>query len=80
MTIDQLRKLHQARPFHPFDIHLADGRTVPVEHPEMFLAPPPGRTIGVGMDDGTIELFDLLLVVSLKPRGNGAGRRRRGAS
>jgi hypothetical protein len=80
MTIDQLRKLHQTRPFQAFDLHLADGRTVPVEHPERLAVSPPGRTIGVGMSDGTIEIFDPLLVVSLKPRGNGAGRRRRGGS
>jgi len=73
MTIDQLRKLHQARPFHPFEMHLADGRTLPVEHPEMLAVPPPGRTVGVGMADGTIEIVDLLRVVSLKPRANGTG-------
>jgi hypothetical protein len=38
---------------------------------------PPGRTIGVGLHDGTIEIVDLLLVTSLKPRSNGAKRRRR---
>jgi hypothetical protein len=77
MTIDQLRKLHQARPFQAFDIHLADGRSVPVEHPEMLAITPPGRTIGVGLADGTIETIDLLLVTSLKPRGNGSTRRGR---
>lgn len=77
MTIDQIRRLHQAKPFHPFDIHLADGRTVAVDHPEMLAVPPPGRTIGVGMPDGTIEIVDLLLVVSLNPRANGSGRHRR---
>jgi len=41
----------------------------------MFLAiAPPGRTVGVAMDDGTIEIVDLLLVTSLKPRRNGHGR------
>ena len=49
MTFEQLQKMHQARPFKPFDIHLADGRTLPVEHPEMLAVPPPGRTIGVGI-------------------------------
>jgi hypothetical protein len=79
MTIDQIRKLHQARPFLPFEMHLADGRTLPVDHPEMLAVPPPGRTVGVGMADGTIEIVDLLLVASLKPRGDGmGGRRRRG--
>jgi hypothetical protein len=67
--------MHQARPFQPFDIHLADGRSVPVDHPELLLITPPGRTIGVGLSDGTIEIIDLLLVTSLKPRVNGRGRK-----
>jgi hypothetical protein len=75
MTVDQLRKMHQAKPFQPFDIHLADGKSVPVEHPEMLAISPPGRTIGVGVADGTIEIIDLLLVTSLKPRANGSHRR-----
>ena len=81
MTIEQLRKLHQARPFQPFDIFLADGGSLPVEHPEFLAVTPPGRTVGVGLRDGTIEIVDLLLVTSLKPRSNGAkrGPRRRGS-
>lgn len=77
MTIEQLRKMHQARPFQAFEIHLADGRSLPVEHPEFLAITPPGRTIGVGLKDGTIEIVDLLLVTSLKPRPNGASRRPR---
>lgn len=71
MTIEQLRRVHQARPFQPFDIHLADGRRLPVNHPELLAIAPPGRTIGVGLKDGTIEIVDLLLVTSIKPRPNG---------
>ena len=77
MTIDQLRKMHQARPFQAFDIHLADGRSLPIDHPELLAVPPPGRTIGVGLADGTIEIVDLLLVTSLKPRANGQSRGKR---
>jgi hypothetical protein len=33
---------------------------------------PSGRTIGVGCADETIEIVDLLLVTSLKPRPNGS--------
>ncbi len=75
MTIEQLRKMHRAAPFQPFTIHLADGRSVPVEHPEVLAITPPGRTIGVGLADGTVEIIDLLLVTSLKPRANGRTRR-----
>jgi len=80
MTIEQLRRLHSARPFHPFDVHLDDGRAVGVEHPEMLLQSQSGRTIAVACPDDTIEIIDLLLVTSLRPRGNGRpgrGQRRR---
>jgi hypothetical protein len=67
----------QARPFRPFDINLADGRSLPVEHPEFVGQSPTGRTIGVGLADGSIEIVDTLLVTSLKPRANGSRRRGR---
>jgi hypothetical protein len=76
MTIEQLRELHQARPFQPFDIHLADGRTLTVRHPEFLSHTPAGRTIAVSDTDETIEIVDLLLVVSLKPRRQPPTRRR----
>ncbi|HUY31131.1 MAG TPA: hypothetical protein VMV69_00005 [Pirellulales bacterium] len=62
MTIEQLRKMHQERPFQPFDVHLADGRAIPVEHPEFLSQSPKGRTISIGLADGTHEVVDLLLV------------------
>jgi len=77
MTIEQLRKMHTARPFRPFEIHLADGRSIPVDHPELLAQSAAGRTIGVGVPDGTIEVIDLLLVTSLKPRASGGPRRGR---
>jgi hypothetical protein len=76
MTIEQLRKMHRAEPFHPFDIHLADGRALTVSHPECLAIAPPGRTVGVALTDGTIEIVDLLLVTTLKPKSNGQTRRR----
>jgi hypothetical protein len=77
MTLEQLRKIHQARPFRPFDIHLADGRVLPVDHPELLAVAPLGRTIGVGCADGTIEVIDVLLVTSLKPRSDETPQQRR---
>jgi hypothetical protein len=77
MTIEQLRKFHRAAPFQPFDIYLADGRVLPVPHPEFLAIVPPGRTVGVAGDDGAIETIDLLLVTGLKPRSNGHARKRR---
>jgi hypothetical protein len=78
MTGEQILQMHQARPFRPFNIQLADGRAVPVEHAECLAITPAGRTIGVAQSDNTIEIIDLLLVTSLRPRPN--GRHRRGRS
>lgn len=77
MTIEQLRRLHGAKPFQAFDLHLADSRTLTVEHPEQLAVSPSGRTVHVAHPDETIETIDLLLVTSLKPRPNGAHRRGR---
>jgi hypothetical protein len=77
MTIEALRRVLHAQPFHPFDIHLADGRSIPVPHPEFVGQSPTGRTIGVGLEDGSIEIVDMLLVTSLKPRAEASARRGR---
>ena len=75
MTVEQLRKMHRAQPFRPFEIHLAEGRALGVRHPEFLAINPPGRTVAVAVEDGTIEIVDLLLVTSLKPQPDGARRR-----
>jgi len=77
MTIEQVREMHRAQPFVPFDIHLADGRTLAVAHPENLAFSGAGRCIGVGLADGVIEIVDLLLVTSLEPHSNGNPRRGR---
>jgi hypothetical protein len=75
MNIQELRNMLRAQPFRPFDIRLADGRSISVNHPEFVGETPSGRIIGVGTAHG-FEIVDLLLVTSLKPRSNGARRRR----
>jgi hypothetical protein len=77
MTGEQIRKMHQARPFQAFEIHLAGGRSLSVDHPECLAIAQGGRTIGVALADATIEIVDLLLVTSLKPKPNGRSRRGR---
>jgi hypothetical protein len=81
MTINQIKETHSRQPFQPFYIHLADGRTLEVPHPEFLYIPPKGdRCIFVTDDDGTVEWVDLLLVVSLKPmKSKSDGQRRRKA-
>ncbi len=76
MTIEKLRELHQARPFTPFTIHIADGREVHVVSPEFMGFSPSGRLAHVFYADDRSEFIDLLLVASVE-LGNGARRRRR---
>lgn len=78
MLTEPLRQMYSARPFQPFEIHLADGREIRVERPELLAQSHRGRTIAVSHPDDTIEIIDLLLVVSLKPRLGGGSRRRHG--
>jgi hypothetical protein len=59
MTIDQLRSFRNATPFRPFEIRLADGRSLVVDHPECLAVTSTGRTIGVAVDD--VEIVDLCL-------------------
>jgi hypothetical protein len=79
MTIEQLRAAYTAKPFRPFVIHLADGREIPVQHPEFILTVPSGRTIVVCQPDDTLNIIDLLLVTDLEiqPSANGSRKRRR---
>ena len=67
MTIEQLRQMHQARPFSPFRVHMADGRYLDVNHPEFLAHTPAGRTITIARQDDSFEVIDLLLVTSLEP-------------
>src|SRR5205823_3725679 len=78
MTIEQLRALHQATPFRPFTIHLADGSQIRVPHREFLSHSPSGRTIIVYHEDDTFSIIDLLLVTELRVHnGAVAGSRKR---
>ncbi len=76
MTIQEIKKAHATRPFQPFDLHLADGRVVPVAHPEFLAQSPTGRCVYIGLEDG-LEVIDLLLVTGLKIRNGRSTPRRR---
>lgn len=78
MTTEQLRSLHQAKPFRTFTIHIADGTSVDVIHPEMLWQTQGGRTDFVNTECEHVTIIDLLLVTKLTYQSeNGARRRRR---
>ncbi|HEV7223309.1 MAG TPA: hypothetical protein VGN42_11455 [Pirellulales bacterium] len=79
MTIDQIRTFYDAQPFRPFEIHLADGRSIVVRSREFMASAPSGRTVIVYQPDDTWNVIDLLLVTDLEamPVGNGGRKRKR---
>ncbi len=68
MTIEYFRAALRALPFRPFVMHLADGREVPVRHPELAVSTSTGRTTVVVQPDDTLTIIDLLLVTDLEFR------------
>lgn len=66
MTTDMLRVVHQAQPFEPFVIHMADGRTFPIPHREFLSYHPASRVAVVFHADGSLSILDLLLMTELR--------------
>lgn len=66
MTVEQLRNTHQAQPFTPFIIYLADGKQLAVPHREFLSYSPSGRTVIVHDEGETWSVVDLLLVTRLE--------------
>ena len=79
MTSEKLHALHQARPFSPFTLHLADGRAIQVRHPEFFAYNPAGRTaLVLGEEEKDFDIVDVLLITSITVgKGSSNGRRKK---
>jgi len=78
MTTEQLDSMHQARPFQPFTIYLADGTKHRVVSPEFLSRTQGGRTIFASTGGENTAVIDLLLVTKIVTgTANGARRRRR---
>jgi len=78
VNISVLRELHEARPFVPFTLTLADGRKLTVPHNEFFSFFPSGRFAVLTHADDSFTVIELLLVtaVDVKVKGSGAAGRR----
>ncbi len=73
MTFQQLDNAHKTRPFRPFTLHMADGRSFHVPHPEFLSRSPSGRTIIVYGSDESFSILDLLLLTELEVHPPRAG-------
>lgn len=70
MTARAIEWLGNATPFQPFEICLADARILHVKHPDFVTLGivADEETVTVFQDENTVEIIDLLLVVSLRYR------------
>ncbi len=67
MTINEFKTALRAAPFRPFNIHLADGRTVAVVHPDFAMVTGGGRTAIISRpEDDWFTIVDLLLITQLE--------------
>ena len=84
MDVAGVREALHKQPFDPFVVCLADGRTLPVPHPD-FVAIHPRRIVVIA-DDGSWSVVEPLLIASLdysanpKRRGNGKKKKKRRGS
>jgi hypothetical protein len=77
MASDRIRQILNAQPFQRFNLHLADGRLIPVLHRDFVILSPSGRTMVVVQPDDSMNIIDLLLVTDLEIRPNGRTHRRK---
>ena len=65
MTLKTLREMRDASPFKPFDIHLADGRTLTVVSSDHLFFLPNSSEFLVVLSDGGFRIVDSPQVVSV---------------
>ena len=66
MTTEQFREMLHQQPFRPFMIHMVDGRTFEVAHPDFVALSHSGRTVIVYQPDDNFSVLDLLLMSELQ--------------
>lgn len=81
MRQDELREALREQPFEPFRMHLTNGLTYQVRHPEMALLTP--RSVHVvkltksGHSTNRVVQCDLIHVVAIEPLNGRNGRQPR---
>ena len=78
MRADDIRRLHEAVPFQPFSLVLADGRDFHVPHHDFLSIAPKGTALCLWADDGGIGSYlDTALVAEVRMAPNGARHSKR---
>ncbi len=66
MTVQQLRSVYRATPFRPFTLHMGDGRSFYIPHPDFLSMSPSGRTVIVFQEDDHFNVLDLLWLTEIE--------------
>ncbi len=69
MTVHEVARLQRAAPFQPYWLQLMDGRAIHVDHPDFVTVNEDDELVWVEEESGSVEIIDLLLVVSLRNGG-----------
>jgi len=76
MKVSDIKKLRDRAPYRAFQLHLTNGETLPVPHPE-YLAVPPERgvelfVVWVGSDWNLVDAGQVARVSLLVPKAKSA--------
>jgi hypothetical protein len=63
--ISTLRQYWHAQPFLPFTIHLANGKSLAVPHPDFFFMSAKGGQIFVSEEDDEVHVLNPLVIASV---------------
>jgi hypothetical protein len=66
MTSNVIRDLIRAAPFQPFTLHVADGKSFRIEHPECVAVLQGGRMIFINTKDDDYEWVDVFLTTRVE--------------
>ena len=70
MTREYIQSMHDAQPFKPFIIRMADGRGIEVRNREFLAVHPAGRTVIVFEPNDRMHILDVRLITELEFRGD----------
>jgi hypothetical protein len=62
MKTETIRELRDERPFRPFELHVADGRVIPVVTVDHLLISPRNDEFVVYTPEGNLQVLDANLV------------------
>jgi hypothetical protein len=66
MTAEEVLRFKNAAPFRPFEMLLADGRALPIPHPDFISVVEANEMAHLFDSSDGEEAIDLMLVVSLR--------------